>query len=660
MIAGLSLGSDNKRYFRGKLPRLAIGTIILMPLLYGAMYLWAFWNPFSKVDDIPAAIVNLDQGAALKGKPLEAGKEVTESLIESGELDLTQMSAGEAAADLASGSIYYVVTIPENFSEAIASAEGSSPEKAKLQFTFNDSNSYLATIIGEDASEQVINQVNKTIGGKAVNQVLVSVQDSGTELEKAVAGAGKLAGGLGKAKQGSGKLASGSKELAGGIGKAQEGSVKLAAGTGELQSKLDGMITPALRGLGSSQLKHLNGRASELARQVEAVAPVVVALQDSPLAAATNQAVDSLKASEDPAAQAVGAQLAQANADFRKQTKEAEKQLVKVSAGLDQLEQQLKVSDSGNLQQQLGEIDDAISAEVKKLRAGLHELNSGAEELSAGMTKLKGGSGKLVKGTNELNAGNKKLLKGANELHSGLQEGLEKVPGWSEEQRDKAADTLSTPVSLFQEIDNEAPTFGTGFAPFFCSLALFVGGILVWMLLTPLQSRAVVSGLNPFRTALATYVPALLVGALQATVLFLVVTLALGLEASHAAGMWAFMILMSASFLSIIQCFNAIFDIAIGRVVTLAFLMLSLISAGGIYPVPTTAGPFQVLHPLDPMTYTVNGLRQLTVTGHVDSRLWIAIAVLVGVVIGTISLTALSAWRNRRYTMERLYPSIEV
>src|ERR1700761_5516230 len=109
MIAGLALGSDNKRYFRGKLPRLALATIIVMPLLYGAMYLWAFWNPFGKVDAIPAAVVNLDQGATLKGKPLKAGEEVTKSLLESGELDLTEMSAGEAAADLSEGSVFFVI-----------------------------------------------------------------------------------------------------------------------------------------------------------------------------------------------------------------------------------------------------------------------------------------------------------------------------------------------------------------------------------------------------------------------------------------------------------------------------------------------------------------------------------------------------------------------
>ncbi len=84
------------------------------------------------------------------------------------------------------------------------------------------------------------------------------------------------------------------------------------------------------------------------------------------------------------------------------------------------------------------------------------------------------------------------------------------------------------------------------------------------------------------------------------------------------------------------------------------------IRAGGIYPVPTTAKPFQCIHPFDPMTYTVNGLRQPTVAGHVDSRLRIAIAVLTGILLVTLTASAVSVRRNRRYTMERLYPPIEV
>ncbi len=55
------------------MPRLAVVVIILMPLLYGALYLWAFWNPFGNVNNLPVAIVNLDEGADAMGEPLDAG-----------------------------------------------------------------------------------------------------------------------------------------------------------------------------------------------------------------------------------------------------------------------------------------------------------------------------------------------------------------------------------------------------------------------------------------------------------------------------------------------------------------------------------------------------------------------------------------------------------
>ncbi len=150
MLAGISLGSDSKRYFRGTMPRIAIATIILMPLLYGAMYLWAFWNPFGAVDKIPAAIVNNDSGRSATGEQVDAGKQVVDSLVASGQLDLAQVSQDEAADGLAHGKYYYTITIPENFTEAVESPPNGDnpPEKANLTFTFNDANNYLATIIG--------------------------------------------------------------------------------------------------------------------------------------------------------------------------------------------------------------------------------------------------------------------------------------------------------------------------------------------------------------------------------------------------------------------------------------------------------------------------------------------------------------------------------
>jgi putative membrane protein len=178
-------------------------------------------------------------------------------------------------------------------------------------------------------------------------------------------------------------------------------------------------------------------------------------------------------------------------------------------------------------------------------------------------------------------------------------------------------------------------------------------------LLTPLQSRPIVGGLGALRVVLASYWPALTVAACQVVVMYVVVHFGVGLHARYAVGTIAFLLLVSATFLAMIQAFNAVFGVAVGRVVTLAFLMIQLVSSGGIYPVETTAKPFQLIHPFDPMTYAVNGLRELT-AGGVETRLWVSIVVLVGVLAVSLTASALAARRNRQYTMERLRPPIEV
>ncbi len=664
MLAGISLGSDSKRYFRGTMPRIAIITIILMPLLYGAMYLWAFWNPFGAVDKIPAAIVNNDTGKTADGQELDAGDQVVKSLIASGQLDLAEVSEEDAAKGLSDGKYYYTITLPENFSEAVSSPNGDHPEKANLIFTFNDANNYLATIIGQDASEQVINQVNSTIGAQGVGQVLTGLQSAGSGLGKAADGAEQLATGIDQANSGADQLASGAHTLADNMVTARNGSDALAAGASQLATAVDGVADPLLSALEGGALPDVGGQVAQLRQSLADLAGRVPTAEQprAPTAQAVEQVIAVLNRSTDPIVQQAVAALtpltrpvaaAAGTADIRGE-------LEALHSDAQALEYQLTDPNSP-LQSGLTMLQNGgLASDVRQLRDGADQLSSGAATLSQGMGQLTDGSFQLAGGADQLAAGTAQLQSGSKELASALQQGAGQVPSWTDEQRTATAETLSTPVALQQDYTNVAPTFGTGFAPFFLSLALFVGGIITWMLLTPLQSRPTVGGVGLYRTVLASYWPALLVGILQVIVMYTVVHFGVGLDVKHVLGTILFLMLISATYLAMIQAFNALFGVAVGRVVTLAFLMLQLVSAGGIYPVPTTATPFQVIHPFDPMTYTVNGLRQLTVGEHVDSRLWIAIAVLTGILLVSLTVSALSVRRNRRYTMERLYPPIEV
>lgn len=63
-----ALPAAELRRFAGS-PRalLALFALVLVPLVYGGLYTWANESPTTRVDQIAAAVVNLDQPVTLKG-----------------------------------------------------------------------------------------------------------------------------------------------------------------------------------------------------------------------------------------------------------------------------------------------------------------------------------------------------------------------------------------------------------------------------------------------------------------------------------------------------------------------------------------------------------------------------------------------------------------
>jgi putative membrane protein len=637
MLAGMSLGTDLKRYSRGTMPRLALITIVALPLLYGAMYLWAFWNPFAAVDKVPVALVNEDRGANITDRQLRAGDQVADALVKSHQLDLHQTSARQAAQGVSDGTYYFSITLPADFSTAVVSPAGPHPQKAQIQFRFNDANNYLASIMGQNAAREVLNQVSAKVGEQVIGTALTQVTD-----------------GVKKAADGAGQLSDGSQTLADNLATARDGSATLADGTRQLSTGIQQATDPLLKmmddlgGLGLDP-NQAGASATRLSSSVKTVTDRIAALNVDYQAAAgiVNQVVDGLRANPDPAVRGLGDTLAGAQRLLNDKGMDpvTDDGLAQLRGSAQQLENDLADPNSRLRTFMTHTLDGGLKSDLVKLRTGASDVDAGAHQLNGGLVQLTDGSNKLKDG--------------AQQLASGLGEAAARVSTLTDQQRIEVSQILANPVGIGMDFTHQAATFGTGFAPFFLPLALFIGALIIWMLLTPLQTRAIVTGLGALRVVLASYWPALLLGVCQVVLMYAVVHFGVGLHAKYAAGMVAFLTLIAAAFLALIQAFNAVLGVAVGRVVTLAFLMFQLVSSGGVYPVETTAKPFQILHPYDPMAYAVNGLRQLTV-GGIDARLWVSVGVLLGILAVSLAASAWAARRDRQYTLERLYPPIAV
>lgn len=620
MLAGLALGSEIKRFGRSRMTRAAIVVLMLLPLVYGALYLWAFWDPFGHVNKMPVALVNSDRGAIVSGQHLNAGAEIAKGLTADGSLDWHVVDAAQARSGVDHGTYYFMLELPPNFSEAIASPVTGQPKKADLIAVYNDANNYISSSIGRTAVDQVLNAVSTRISGQAVNQVLSVVVSSGSGIKQAADGAKQLADGAG--------------QLADGLHTARSGSARLATGAQQLSDGINQATDPLLAM--TKVLSQVGGNTTAIQQATDQIGTIAAA-QDG-AASSLSSVIDQLSASQDPVAR-------------------------NAAGALHGIQDQLRAHQfTPQIRQQLTDAQNATGP----LRSALDRVGSTGQDLTDKLTQLRNGAQQLAAGNAELASGIAKLDDGAQQLRSGsaelatkLADGAKQVPNWTTQQKDAIADTIGGPVHLKATHENAAPNFGTGMAPFFLTLALFFGALVLWMVLRPLQNRAIAAEVIAIRVVLASYLPAAVIGVFQATILYCVVRFALGMHAAHPVAMLVFMVLISCAFVAATQAINALVGPAVGRVLIMALLMLQLVSAGGMYPVETTSKPFQTLHRFDPMTFGVNGLRQL-ILGGIDFRLWQAIIALAAIWAGAVVISCLSARRNGLWNLTRLLPAIKI
>lgn len=79
--------------------------VIIIPLMYSFFYLDAFWDPYSRLDTLPVAVVNEDRGATIDGKSRNLGKEMWDELEKDGTLKFVLTDEADAVKGLRAASI---------------------------------------------------------------------------------------------------------------------------------------------------------------------------------------------------------------------------------------------------------------------------------------------------------------------------------------------------------------------------------------------------------------------------------------------------------------------------------------------------------------------------------------------------------------------------
>ena len=706
-----------RRFSRGRLPRAALVALMLLPLLYGALYLWSFWNPYGHLDRLPVALVNLDRPVTVQGQRIDAGGELGSELRKRQIFGWDAVSPEQAAKGVASGKYYLSLTIPADFSKDIGSSDSDRPADGELKVQTNDSNNYIVGQISRAVFDEIRAATSSQASQGFYDQVFVGFSDIHDRTVKAADGADELTAGAEQAQQGAGQLASGAqtaeggaKQLASGLDTAAQGSAKLAEGldsldqgAGQLASgarqaasgtqQLADAVNPVAKDLSPLLHEHpelISTSATLVADNAQKIATDLgrlpadsrTALADARKAEAQLGSLSAQQCGTDPsgvdcvrlkAADQAARQVVDVAVRLNDQVQQLAPELTSLAADADHVAALAKPLEQPGLAKKF----DTAVAQVNQLNRGVHTLSTGAAALQqgagrartgattldSGLTRLdsgahslSGGLYRLSDGARQLDSGLGSLSSGSGQLADGLHSGAGQVPDYDASQRDARAAAMSDPVQLAKQELNATPNYGTGFAPYFIPLALWVGAMVGYMLLRPLSGRALAANTPAWRAALAGWLPVAGLGMLQGAALMAVLCWALGLHLVHAAGVLGFLALTVLCFSAVTQWLNARFGPA-GRLLALALLMLQLTSAGGTYPVETSPGFFGAIHPYLPMSYVVAGLRRL-VSGGDLTAVWTGSAVLAAFTLAALALTTLTARRRQVWTVARLHPEL--
>ncbi|QWT24778.1 YhgE/Pip domain-containing protein [Subtercola sp. PAMC28395] len=677
--------TEFRRLTASGLARLALVALMLVPVIYAGLYLWANSDPYGNIKNIPVALVIEDTGATLNDKPVNYGQQVHDQLIRDGGVDWIDASAEQAASGVKDGTYDFVLTLGPDFSTMLVSAGTATPQQAVVQLTTNDTNSFLASSIAATVAEKVRLSISEQVGQAAALQFLDGFATIHDNLGTAVDGSAKLVDGTAQAQAGASTLASGAAQVNSGAADLASGAATAASGASTLS---DGAAqTNAGAQKLASGLGTLNSQAASLPAQTAALN------SGAQQVAAGNAHLASLAATASTASQGAADQVPVVRAQIVSQLQNSTLTPDQQAAILAQLDTLGSAVTSGNTKvqtatgqvaqlsgaasqvaagtQKLADAAPALTAGISSAASGAAQVASGTQQVADGASSLADGTQKLADGAATLKDGTQQLADGsatlatgtaslntgATQLHDGLVSGLAQIPNYSAAQRQQAAATIATPARVDTDTVTKATTYGAGMAPFFISLAAWIGIYALFLIIKPLSKRALTAIKAPLRVTLAGWLAPAALGALQMAAVFFVVTVLLGFTVVNPALMLLFMVLASVTFVAIILALNVWLG-SVGQFIGLVLMVLQLVTAGGTFPWQTLPGPLAALHHALPMSYAVDGIRQLMYGGDLMLALNDA-GVLLAWMLGALAFTYYLAGKaTRSRTLRDLRPSL--
>lgn len=671
--------------------------VCVIPSLYAWYNIVANWDPYGNTANIKVAVANNDQGTSNEyvGE-LNAGDETVSKLKENDQLGWVFTDADTAVEGVKSGEYYAAIIIPDDFSTNLTSMLTGTFTQPQLEYYCNEKKNAIAPKVTDTGAQTVEEQINETFVATVSETLVEKIQNAPGDLD---AQGAETQGGILENVQRSNQALQDVRDALAGMQKTIATSKEAGAKADETLSALSGQIPSLVNALDKGDALLASARTSS--RNFASSLNTTLShglTQMGKASSNANVAVGKLSG----AISAAGGKVDGALADVQMVINDVNRIIIDIReiTGIDSglvlsaLEEQLAElqtlkdalqDQSTDIQNSAGAIAGAVSSLDSATQQGISAMEGVQQDmastvlpqLSQGMDSFSEVSGDLTGVVASLEPTIAQArgvlsqltttLDQASSTMSQADSSLEKLQGTlstaandvaalrASESLDKLdeilgassadlADFMSSPVTLTTKAVYPVSNYGSGVAPFYTNLALWVGGCV---LIAIIKLEVDGEGIGAFTATEGYFGRWLLLVVLGFVQAFIVCCgdLVLGMQCLRPELFVLAGIFTSFVYVNIIYALASAFK-HIGKALVVILVIVQIPGSSGMYPIEMMPDFFQRLHPLLPFTYGISAMRE-TIGGMYGMdyainlgvlAVFLAVALFIGVKLRTLML----------------------
>ncbi|APQ99995.1 hypothetical protein RSJ2_2838 [Clostridium botulinum] len=639
--------------------------LMILPSLYAWFNIKSSWDPYSNTKSISVAVVNKDKAASFKGQSINVGEELVNKLKMNKNIGWKFVDEKEAEKGVKYGKYYASIMIPEDFSYKILSITRDKQEKSTLIYSVNEKSNAVAPKITSKGVTTIQSEVTKTFV-KTVNGIIFEMFNKlGIELEK---GKPKLKDLMNMIFYVNDKIP----EINASIDKLEKGAITLEEFIEKINKDIPLIKDTINRALSAGdKTKLFLSKSKEginnvapyikqdliIARKINSTAEVLIEEGVDLIGKNSSKARENLLSSKDKLTnvkEILNSILELIDIinkdkkniimnDFENKIKDMKERVTNkienINTVISSIDRGEKVSVEvlNRLNNKANGIDSILEKTIEDFNPQIVpainnvlndlivvadntiQLLKNANENLPGATELldKGytGAEKGIKGIKILKSNLPSIEKSIGEVSNKLKtldddEKLNEIIKLMKSNAKIESDFISNPVEIKENRIYPIPNYGSAMAPFFTTLSLWVGAlILVSILSVEVKDIKGAKKLKVHEKYFGRYFTFMTIAIFQALIVSLGDIYLLKVYVSNKSIFILFSIFISIIFSMIIYTLVSVFG-NVGKALGVILLVLQISASGGTFPIEVTPRFFQRINPLLPFTYAVSGMRE--------------------------------------------------